>query len=132
MKAVRPCPCLCCDPDVVWEGACFRSAHKYADAGRATGRKKKGGSKRFGKGAYGVPAASNFMVLLEESGVYDDKVPTPHYLSAEAATENVTCRKFCAVCGNTSSYRCARCREPFCSIRCQTAHKEVQCVKMTL
>lgn len=109
-----------------------RSAQNCVSTGRATGRKKKGGSKRFGKGAYGVPAASNFMVLLEESGVYDDKVAPPHYLSAEAVTENVTCRNFCANCGNMSRYRCPRCREPFCSIKCQTDHKEAQCVKMTL
>lgn len=125
MKAVRtPVKCI--------QISALNSDDHCCTAGRGVGRKKKGGGKRFGKGAYRVPAASSFMVLLEESGVYEDKVPLPHYLSAEAAPENVTCRNFCVVCGNISSYRCPRCREPLCSMKCQTAHKEVQCVQMTI
>lgn len=100
-------------------------------AGRSKSRKKKSIGKK-SSSFHGMPAASSFMVLLEESGMYEHKVPEPHYVSAEADLEPLPARYFCSVCGNSSSYRCVRCREPFCCKRCQVTHNDAQCVKLTL
>ena len=81
----------------------------------------------------GIPAASSFAVLLEESGVYEDKLPEPHYLSVETDVAH-TCapRMFCNMCGNFGKYRCVRCREPYCCIKCYEAHNELRCIKFGL
>ena len=90
-------------------------------------------SKRKFKRTGGTPAATSFAVLLEESGIYEGKVPEPHYLSAEtAACTTMAARSFCQVCGNFSKYRCTRCREPYCCIRCYKTHNELRCLKFAL
>jgi zinc finger HIT domain-containing protein 1 len=69
-------------------------------------------------------------VLLEESGIYEGKLPEPHYWSSEATPSSFTAKRtFCAVCGNFAKYRCTRCREPNCGLRCLRTHNELRCLK---
>ena len=101
-------------------------------SGKGKSKKRKSGSKRKMK-VTGIPAASSFAVLLEESGVYEDKLPEPHYLSVETeAAKTASPRTFCQVCGNFSKYRCTRCREPYCSLKCYKTHNELRCLKFAL
>ena len=101
-------------------------------SGKGKSKKRKSGSKRKMK-VTGIPAASSFAVLLEESGVYEDKLPEPHYLSVETEAAKVaSSRTFCQVCGNFSKYRCTRCREPYCSLKCYKTHNELRCLKFAL
>jgi zinc finger HIT domain-containing protein 1 len=101
-------------------------------AGKGKAKKKKAGVKKKMK-RMRLPTANKFEVLLEESGVYEGKLPEPHYLSSEATpAEAGAPRSFCAVCGNFSKYRCPRCREPNCGRRCYKTHNEVRCLKFGL
>jgi HIT zinc finger len=103
-----------------------------AVAGKGKAKKRKTSGKRKMK-VTGIPAASSFAVLLEESGVYEDKLPEPHYLSVETdVARTASPRTFCAICGNFATYRCVRCREPFCNIRCYHTHNELRCIKFGL
>lgn len=54
------------------------------------------------------------------------------YWSA-AATSSVTPtrRNFCSVCGYIGNYSCVRCGSRFCSIKCNTNHKETRCLKFS-
>lgn len=40
-------------------------------------------------------------------------------------------RKFCAACGFAAPYTCITCGARFCSVACQTTHKETRCNKWT-
>lgn len=83
----------------------------------------------------GIPGASSFAVLLEESGIYDDdeRVCEPNYLSAETDAPRVGARRmFCQGCGNFAKYKCTRCQEPFCCQKCYTTHNEVRCLKFNM
>eukprot|EP01025_Chloroclados_australasicus_P004099 TRINITY_DN10990_c0_g1_i12.p3 TRINITY_DN10990_c0_g1~~TRINITY_DN10990_c0_g1_i12.p3 ORF type:complete len:184 (-),score=27.50 TRINITY_DN10990_c0_g1_i12:441-992(-) len=95
--------------------------------------KRKAGVKKKVRRFNGRHAQASFAVLLEESGIYEGKVPEPHYLSAQTGEEKVRApRKFCAICGDFSGYRCARCGERYCSKRCYLTHNELRCLKFGL
>lgn len=41
-------------------------------------------------------------------------------------------RHFCSVCGQIGQYSCTRCGSRFCSVRCNTNHKDTRCLKFSL
>jgi zinc finger HIT domain-containing protein 1 len=70
----------------------------------------------------------NLNQLIEE----DARRPAPNYTTAVApdpAKFNLPQRHFCAVCGFNGKYTCVTCGARFCSINCQTTHKETRCMK---
>jgi hypothetical protein len=56
----------------------------------------------------------------------------PNYESIAAQPSNTPHTKFCSVCGYIGSYSCTRCGQRFCSVRCNTSHKETRCLKFSL
>lgn len=72
--------------------------------------------------------ALNFGQLVDE----DSKRPPPNYTTAVAPSPekfNLPQRHFCGVCGYHGKYTCITCGSRFCSINCQSAHKETRCMK---
>lgn len=70
----------------------------------------------------------SFAQLVDE----DSKRPAPNYATALAPSPekfNIPRRHFCGVCGHTGKYACVTCGSRFCSINCQTTHKETRCMK---
>lgn len=62
----------------------------------------------------------------------DSKRPPPNYASAVAPSPdkfNLPRRHFCGVCGFNGKYTCITCGSRFCSINCQSIHKETRCMK---
>lgn len=62
----------------------------------------------------------------------DSKRQPPNYSSASAPSPekfNLPRRHFCSVCGFTGKYTCITCGSRFCSIYCQSVHKETRCMK---
>lgn len=41
-------------------------------------------------------------------------------------------RNFCSVCGLIGQYSCTRCGSRYCSIRCNSNHKETRCLKFSI
>ena len=72
----------------------------------------------------------NFPQLLEEDQTVHRPEP-PNYISARAPASNYPARHFCAVCGFFSNYTCVTCGTRFCSVKCQSVHKETRCLKFT-
>lgn len=126
-RAVRPIRCR----ERGWPCSLIHVMRARLRAGRD--KKKKGGSKKKAQRRKIAPAAASFRVLLEESGFFEGTLPAPHYVSSEAAAaESGAPRAFCAVCGNFAKYRCRRCREANCGLRCYTTHNELRCLKFAL
>ena len=80
----------------------------------------------------------SFQQLLEE----DSKSPEPNYMSVMAPSPSnvsddpnkVRCipkRRFCSVCGFVAPYTCITCGMRFCSIACNSTHKDTRCLKWT-
>lgn len=70
----------------------------------------------------------NFGQLIEE----DSKRNPPNYTSSVAPSPekyNLPQRHFCGVCGYSGKYTCITCGARFCSVNCQTTHKETRCMK---
>lgn len=70
----------------------------------------------------------NFAQLVDE----DSKRPPPNYTTAVAPSPDqfyLPQRHFCGVCGYHGKYTCITCGSRFCSINCQSAHKETRCMK---
>eukprot|EP00457_Paulinella_chromatophora_P015759 gb/GEZN01016432.1/.p1 GENE.gb/GEZN01016432.1/~~gb/GEZN01016432.1/.p1 ORF type:complete len:210 (+),score=30.82 gb/GEZN01016432.1/:133-762(+) len=65
--------------------------------------------------------------LMQEEEDYHPNVPT--YFSAAASESCLPARKFCSVCGFISQYTCVRCGLFFCSLRCQSSHEKLRCMK---
>lgn len=56
----------------------------------------------------------------------------PDYWSAAATSSALPARQnFCSVCGYIGNYSCVRCGSRFCSIKCNTNHKETRCLKFS-
>ncbi len=56
----------------------------------------------------------------------------PNDLSINAAQSSKPVRKFCSVCGHAGQYACTRCGMRYCSIKCNSHHKETGCMKFSL
>ena len=71
------------------------------------------------------------MLLMEEPASLPSK---DTFLSVEVAAASGTpgCRppyKLCSVCSFESTYRCVRCGANFCSLACNSVHKDTKCLK---
>ena len=71
------------------------------------------------------------MVLMDEPAILPDR---DTFLSVEvpAASKAPGSRpalKLCSVCSYPSGYKCIRCGTNFCSIPCNTVHRETKCLK---
>lgn len=70
----------------------------------------------------------NFAQLVEE----DSKRPPPNYSTAVAPEPekfNLPRRHFCSVCGYSGKYTCVTCGARFCTITCQSTHKDTRCMR---
>mmetsp|Transcript_28109 Transcript_28109/g.40034 ORF Transcript_28109/g.40034 Transcript_28109/m.40034 type:complete len:94 (+) Transcript_28109:330-611(+) len=57
----------------------------------------------------------------------------PNYYSIAAKPSIYPVRRnFCSVCGYFANYTCVRCGSRYCSIRCNTNHKETRCLKFSI
>jgi hypothetical protein len=70
--------------------------------------------------------AMDASACIEQCGRY------PNYLSINAAPSGKPNRKFCSVCGLLGQYACTRCGMRYCSIKCNSHHKETRCMKFSL
>ncbi|KZT51743.1 hypothetical protein CALCODRAFT_525591 [Calocera cornea HHB12733] len=68
--------------------------------------------------------------LIDESGLKDLPASTPTYLSAAAPPPSEPRLRFCVSCGYWGAYRCQKCGDEFCSIRCGEWHRELRCGKI--
>ena len=104
--------------------------------------------------------SKSFSVLLEESGIgvaagrasqrqrgqrdidsdgagfssqHDEIEARFNYVTAAAAPAQWSApRKFCSVCGFTSTYTCVQCGARICSRRCSVTHAETRCLKFVV
>ncbi|RAL42800.1 unnamed protein product [Cuscuta campestris] len=75
-------------------------------------------------------APKTFMELLNEANLESLPPHVPTYLRAAVGPPSSTTRRhFCTVCGFSAPYACVQCGMRFCSIRCQTIHKDTRCLK---
>jgi len=72
----------------------------------------------------------NLQTLVEESGIKDLPQGTATYLSAAAPPPSEPKRRFCISCGYWGHYRCQKCGDEYCSIRCGAWHDEFRCGKV--
>ena len=68
-------------------------------------------------------------ILDEERYIKEGIIP---YDMIAAAPSKIPSRKFCSVCGYIGQYTCTRCGSRFCSIRCNSNHKETRCLKFSI
>lgn len=71
------------------------------------------------------------MVLMDEPAFLPDR---DTFLSVEVPSASRTpgskpAHKLCSVCSYLSGYKCVRCGTNFCSIPCNTVHRETKCLK---
>lgn len=99
--------------------------------GKKRGKKARAGVKRkITRGAQDRWGPRTFTRLLEESGLESDNSGKPNYLTAAAGPpQHAAPRKFCSVCGSSSTYTCARCGLRYCCKRCYVTHTETRCLK---
>lgn len=71
----------------------------------------------------------NLKKTLKEEGLENDDNEYPNFMSSRVEPSLYPKRKFCSICGNVSHYKCPRCGENYCSIRCHDAHKEIMCLR---
>jgi len=73
--------------------------------------------------------AKNFNTVLEEAALDTFPPHFPSYLTVAAAPSMLPQRHFCSVCGYFANYTCTQCGSRFCSVRCNSTHKETRCMK---
>jgi zinc finger HIT domain-containing protein 1 len=69
-------------------------------------------------------------IIFEE--IADGAEGRPNYESVAAEPPTAPPIKFCSVCGYVGNYTCTRCGQRFCSVRCNTNHKETRCLKFSM
>lgn len=62
---------------------------------------------------------------LDQKYLLESKIP--NFLNIEAKPGKKIQNKICSICSGHANYSCPRCRERYCSIRCQNLHKEIVC-----
>jgi zinc finger HIT domain-containing protein 1 len=71
------------------------------------------------------------MVLMDEPAFSKDR-DTFVSIEAPPASSTVGVRpplKLCSVCSYISTYKCLRCGSNFCSLECNSIHKDTKCLK---
>jgi zinc finger HIT domain-containing protein 1 len=71
------------------------------------------------------------MVLMDEPPFHKER-DTFLSIEAPAASSTPGARpglKLCSVCSYLSTYKCLRCGSNFCSIECNSIHKDTKCLK---
>jgi hypothetical protein len=79
-------------------------------------KKKKSSSTKKKKNLKPVLAPKSFKSLMEVGEAVD-------YEAAAFPDSVLPVRKFCCVCGLLAPYRCPRCSQCFCCIKCDETHK---------
>ncbi|XP_009604150.1 SWR1 complex subunit 6-like isoform X2 [Nicotiana tabacum] len=75
-------------------------------------------------------APKTFLELLHEANLESLPPHVPTYLRAAVGPpSSISRRHFCTVCGFSANYTCVQCGMRFCSIKCQTIHKDTRCLK---
>jgi HIT zinc finger. len=71
----------------------------------------------------------NLKKTLKEEGLENPDLDFPNFVNSRVSRPRYPGRKFCSICGNTSSYTCPRCGEKYCSRKCHDVHKDVKCLR---
>ncbi|KZO96614.1 hypothetical protein CALVIDRAFT_598182 [Calocera viscosa TUFC12733] len=71
----------------------------------------------------------NLGTLVEESGITSPS-PLPNYLTAASPPPSEPRLRFCVSCGYWGHYRCQKCGDEYCSIKCGEWHREFRCGKV--
>ncbi|OIT20039.1 PREDICTED: SWR1 complex subunit 6 [Nicotiana attenuata] len=75
-------------------------------------------------------APKTFLELLHEANLESLPPHVPTYSRAAVGPpSSISRRHFCTVCGFSANYTCVQCGMRFCSIKCQTIHKDTRCLK---
>lgn len=60
----------------------------------------------------------------------DDPSSASIYMGAVAPPSVYPSRSLCSICGYWGSIKCIRCGEKYCSLSCETTHRETRCLKV--
>ena len=85
---------------------------------------------RKGKGASSATAVSARKALASKktlANYLDEAVAAGYVAPLAPSPSRYPARSFCAVCGHFGSYQCQRCGTHYCTIPCETTHKETGC-----
>lgn len=85
---------------------------------------------RKGRGAGSAASVSARKVLISKKTLtnYLDEAQAAGFVPLpEPAPSRHPPRHFCAVCGNFGTYSCQRCGTHYCTIPCETTHRETGC-----
>jgi zinc finger HIT domain-containing protein 1 len=106
-----------------------KKAPKFQETLEATRSKPGPSKKRKLRGTeYYKKYSKTFQQLLEEDWTRpNEKGPT--YSTIEAPPPKRPPRKLCNVCGFPCGYTCIQCGVSFCSVKCNTTHRETRCLK---
>lgn len=58
---------------------------------------------------------------------YLDEIGSDHYVTAGLPNYSYPARKLCSMCGYWAAYHCYRCGSVYCSLACDSLHKEARC-----
>eukprot|EP00455_Lapot_gusevi_P013929 TRINITY_DN16886_c0_g1_i3.p1 TRINITY_DN16886_c0_g1~~TRINITY_DN16886_c0_g1_i3.p1 ORF type:complete len:115 (-),score=9.40 TRINITY_DN16886_c0_g1_i3:1-321(-) len=89
-------------------------------------KKRKQGAIRISSKA---SAAKRFEQILLEQHFSGWPAHVPNYARAKCKPSIFPARHFCSVCGFEAPYTCIRCGMRFCSIPCNSHHRETRCLK---
>jgi zinc finger HIT domain-containing protein 1 len=76
----------------------------------------------------------NLKKLLKEENLIDTVTHSttyqfPNFMNTKSIPPKTPPRKFCSICGNFSKYKCPRCGERYCTMKCFDIHSEIMCLK---
>ena len=70
----------------------------------------------------------NLKKLIKEDNLEANTSVFPNFLTVRSHPSNYPGRKFCSICGLIAPYGCSRCRERYCSLKCQEIHRDIKCL----
>jgi len=124
------------------DGACRTRAKRHewvgtdsaAHSGVRSRPKQAKGGKRTTRGALAERKGPKpLSQLLEEAGLEFLLPSDPSYMRAEMGPpKHEAPRRYCSVCGFTSTYTCPRCGMRYCGVRCAAVHADTRCLKFTV
>lgn len=82
------------------------------------------------KDAY-VKRNLNLKKIIKEENL-ENKDLFPNFCNIKPKENLYPERKFCSICGNFSKYKCPRCGEKYCCLKCHDIHRDIKCLKFDL